>query len=704
MPDPVVLWVAPVANLARVARHILDVARVGLPGWRLVVTAPEGPLLDELRGLDCPVIPLDVDGQSVRHTVADLRRTVTTLRPQVVHSHLAKADFLAAMATTGLPTTLVSTEHHIPEDPLIFHGTRAKAVTRQVAHRVRIRRFAHLIAVSESTARDMRRHWQPSTPISVVRNGIDRLPRAPRGSGLRILSLARLSPEKNIDQTLAVFARLVQEHPDASLTIAGDGPEGPRLHALASELGVTDRVSFPGHVDPVEAMQSHDVLLQPSRADNLSYTLLDAVNHGMGVVASDIGGNGEILPPHCLAPVTDTDRMVAATLEQGTDPSARPAVPEAIPTVTQMTEKIVAVYRMSGAGAAPPTVTIAANQGEIGGGEVMLLRIAQALRALGHQPVVAAPAQPAGTARLLRDEHFDVVEIPGTSARSYLANLRRWDRRCRRGALWCNGLRPALATAGHPRRVVHLHQIPTGKLVAAARTARAGTIATVVPSHFVADRISGSTALWNWTAELPSAAPREARAEGDPHRPMVLGYLGRLSTDKGVAVLGEALQQLHAAEPDAYRLVLAGESRFVDSRDAAKVHASLAPVAHLVDQRGWIDREEFFSAIDLAIFPSTWDEPFGLVVAEAMAARCPFVISDAGALPEVAGHTYPWIARAGDPRSLATMIARASRASWPQRVEASYGRWLAEFSPDAGRDRFARLLHDLGISDAQEGP
>ena len=45
------LWVVPVSDLAGVARHVLDVAGAGLPGWRLTVLAPPGPLPDRLVNL-----------------------------------------------------------------------------------------------------------------------------------------------------------------------------------------------------------------------------------------------------------------------------------------------------------------------------------------------------------------------------------------------------------------------------------------------------------------------------------------------------------------------------------------------------------------------------------------------------------------------------------------------------------------------------
>ncbi|MDK7740920.1 glycosyltransferase, partial [Veillonella nakazawae] len=75
-------------------------------------------------------------------------------------------------------------------------------------------------------------------------------------------------------------------HPEATLTVAGTGEEDTSLKTLAHRLGLDDKVSFPGFADPDEAMASHDVIVQPSKSDNCSYTLLDALAFGMGVAAS----------------------------------------------------------------------------------------------------------------------------------------------------------------------------------------------------------------------------------------------------------------------------------------------------------------------------------------------------------------------------------------------------------------------------------
>ena len=163
-----------------------------------------------------------------------------------------------------------------------------------------------------------------------------------------MLSLARLAPEKNIDQLVQAFAHVAREHPEARLTIAGRGLEEGALRTLAYSLHLEDRIDFPGHVDAGEALRAHDVVVQLSAWENLSYTLLDAVAHGLGVVATDVGGNGEIVPSRCLVTAEEArspEAVASRILAQGTDLSARPGPAEHGLTVTEMTAAIADVYR-----------------------------------------------------------------------------------------------------------------------------------------------------------------------------------------------------------------------------------------------------------------------------------------------------------------------------------------------------------------------
>lgn len=325
-------WLVPVAELGGVARHVLDATEVGIPGWRVVVVCPEGPLAEALREQHTPVVTAAVSPtDGTRRSMSEVRAVLRRLAPDLLHTHLAFADLTGAAAVTGLRSgrggriRLVSTEHGISGVRGFYQSGRASASARSVVHRARLHRTDHVIAVSESTREQILEQWGSAAPITVVRNEVDPPADVPEPRpGLRVLSLARLAPEKRIDQLLRVMSLVVAEHPHATLTIAGDGPLRGDLERLARELGLAEAVTFPGFLDAEEALASHDVVAQLSRWENLSYTLLDAVAYGLGVVATDVGGNREIVPSHCLVAAEDTTRVAEAIGRQGLDLEARP--------------------------------------------------------------------------------------------------------------------------------------------------------------------------------------------------------------------------------------------------------------------------------------------------------------------------------------------------------------------------------------------
>jgi glycosyltransferase involved in cell wall biosynthesis len=349
---PTTLWVVPVADLGGVARHVLDAARAGLPGWRLVVLCPEGPLAGLLRegGAQRPAA-------GFRASLRTLRRTVRSLRPAVVHSHLSYADVVSACAVAGdRRTRLVTTEHGIAADDLVYHGSVAKSRVKAAMHALRLRRADGIIAVSEATRRAMEAKWNPAKPITVVPNGVDRsADERPLGNSRpaalqdpRILSLSRLSPEKRLPDLLYAFAKLHADFPAATLTVAGKGPLLGELQELTRQLGVEQAVSFPGFLDAGEAMAAADVLVQLSVWENCSYTLLDAVNAGLGVVATPVGGNPEILPERCLVEAGDVDGIVAAIKRQVSDMEHRPRLDPGWPDTAGMAASIVEKYAVVG--------------------------------------------------------------------------------------------------------------------------------------------------------------------------------------------------------------------------------------------------------------------------------------------------------------------------------------------------------------------
>lgn len=344
-PPGVSLWVVPVSDLGGVARHVLDVVRVGIPGWRLYVCCPEGPLADALRERGAAVLTAPLGPQvGLPATVRSLRRIVGALRPAIVHSHLAYADVAVAAAIFDPAIRLISTEHGITAKAALYHASGLRAESMRRVHSARSRRCDRFIAVSESTRRVMRTRWHPSAPIDVIYNGVDRSPPPTSpAEDFHVISLARLAPEKGLDDLLRAFAVLQARAPEARLTVAGAGPERDNLRRLAAELDLS-RVAFPGFLPPNDLMDEAQVLVQLSAWENCSYSLLDACARGLGVVATDVGGNSEILPDQCLVDRSRSDVVAQTILEQAA-PGRRPVLPVGWPSVRGMTELIAASYQ-----------------------------------------------------------------------------------------------------------------------------------------------------------------------------------------------------------------------------------------------------------------------------------------------------------------------------------------------------------------------
>lgn len=336
------------------------------------------------------------------------------------------------------------------------------------------------------------------------------------------------------------------------------------------------------------------------------------------------------------------------------------------------------------------SIALATNNGDIGGGEIMLFSIAEAINRLGIKVTVVAPERPGGVVDEAAARGFACVEVKARNRMEWMRGLRAWDAAERSGLLWCNGLVPALATAGRPGRIVHLHQLPRGLQNAALAVAQKGALRTLVPSIFVAMRVPRATVFPNWTR------PVTIRSREPIGAPTIVGYLGRHSEEKGLPCLAEALTLIENRNPGAYRLVLAGEPRFSSADDQRLVADALSPIEHMIDRVGWVSPEAFFSQVDVAAFPSLVPESFGLVVAEAMSAKVPFVISDSGALAEVAGNAHPLVVPAGDASALADALERSATEVTQEMRDSSHQRWQQLFSPEAGQQRVADLLTSLG--------
>lgn len=142
-------------------------------------------------------------------------------------------------------------------------------------------------------------------PAHVVRNGVDVelfRPGAasptmrPRGAAAVVGFAGRLVPQKRPQDFLAMAARIAARRPDVRFLIAGDGSRRPEFEAMASALGVADRVQFLGKVSDMRAFYaSCTMLVLPSRSEGSPNIVLEAMAMRLPVIASDTTASREVL-------------------------------------------------------------------------------------------------------------------------------------------------------------------------------------------------------------------------------------------------------------------------------------------------------------------------------------------------------------------------------------------------------------------------
>jgi glycosyltransferase involved in cell wall biosynthesis len=256
----------------------------------------------------------------------------------VVHLQYKKEQLVGTPVAdrSGLP--VVWTEHG-PLPPTFISTRVPVALYRRVSRVPR-----RILCVAHFVAHSLEENGVRPDRLAVCHNGIEPFPStALRTSARRTLGIesdslvvgttGRVMWKKGLHFLLDAISSLQQRIPRLRVVIIGDGPARTELASQARGLGIDGRVTFTGHLQEVRPLlPALDVFALPSLSEGLPFSVLEAMDAGLPVVAARVGGVPELVADGetgLLVPPADTGALTSALLSLLEDPARRVHMGEA---------------------------------------------------------------------------------------------------------------------------------------------------------------------------------------------------------------------------------------------------------------------------------------------------------------------------------------------------------------------------------------
>jgi glycosyltransferase involved in cell wall biosynthesis len=278
----------------------------------------------ELRGSGIPVEPIGGGSLPAARLLA-LTVVLRRFRPHVVQSCHTFVNLYAAISARAIGAIGIGALRST-----LGHARRANGAWTPLLLSAPAALIVNSDSAAEEVAQGARRRRRP---VFVVANAIEvprSLPERPTPSGgpVCVAFVGRLIPVKRLDLFLQAVALARGEVPGLVAVVAGDGPELPRMRALAADLGLPpSAVTFLGSVDTVDdLLRTVDLLVLSSDEEGCPNVVLEAMSAALPVVATQAGDLGDAVQDGrtgFVVPVNDAVALAGRIVELAKSPSLR---------------------------------------------------------------------------------------------------------------------------------------------------------------------------------------------------------------------------------------------------------------------------------------------------------------------------------------------------------------------------------------------
>lgn len=294
---PRLLMIITKGDLGGAQTHLYDLCRHIKEQYDVhVIIGEDGPLYEKLQQISIavhiiPSLNRYLSSQHDLQAFKEISSLIKQLKPDLVAAHSSKAGILGRISAARLGVPCVFTAHGwaFTEGVSPFKRFVYRTAESWVA-----RRTDRIICVSDYD-RNLALNNQVASPekLVIIHNGISMAEKSNNvkpGKELRLIMVARFCEPKDHKLLLQAVAGINTERAFI-LQLVGEGPNLVKSQELAQQLGIAHKVEFLGPRRDVPALlQQADIFILSSRWEGFPITILEAMQTGLPVLCSDVGG------------------------------------------------------------------------------------------------------------------------------------------------------------------------------------------------------------------------------------------------------------------------------------------------------------------------------------------------------------------------------------------------------------------------------